>query len=199
MTVLINCYLLILTRIVLNSNLGYLFLTPFYIYLSEVQIRSEEMHRIAEFGVAAHFDYKMPTQSDKLSAKTLLQGSTMRALPSSTTIEQEKPPRAKKKSRIASYIEALSTSRQTIVQNHLFIFLSSSTNALDGRIVSIDPSISNVADVLRKYSGEDDIISDVAADTLVIYQNGVRTSLDAKLCNGDVLTLPSTILDKLIV
>lgn len=99
------------------------------------------------------------------------------------------PDIASTKSKIQSYIEALSTSRESLVKNNVFIFISSSESALDGRIVSIDPSASYVSDVLRQYG------CDIETSTMNIYRNGVRATCDDQLSNGDVLTLPSSIIN----
>merc|ERR1739845_262955 len=101
--------------------------------------------------------------------------------------------RISKKGRIQSHIEALTTSREVIVQNNIFVFLSSTKNALDGRIVSIDPSACNVVHVLQKYSDtiDEQILYGILEGSLGLFKNGVSTSLDARVCNGDVLTLPS--------
>ena len=109
------------------------------------------------------------------------------------------PTREPQKGRIASYIDALTSSRETIVQNNLFFFISS-TKSLDGKIVSIDPSSSNVADVLKKYGANINgrVIDDISGGTLEMYRNGVIISMDEELCNGDVLTLPHFIIDCLI-
>ena len=103
-----------------------------------------------------------------------------------------------KKGRVASYIEALATSREAIVQNNVFVFLSSTESALDGTIISVNSS-AKVSDVLKQYvklDRDDDDSLDL--DEVVIYQNGVRLkTLEKELSNGDVLTVTSGILDNI--
>jgi hypothetical protein len=167
------------------------------------------MHRIAEFGVAAHWDYKLQSKSTiSLPDEHLSNGNTaMIARRSDIQPVEEKVDNAKvieipssepQRGRIASYIDALTSSRETIVQNNLFFFISSTKSALDGKIVSIDPSASTVADVLKKYGAKmyERLIDDVSAVNLGIFRNGVTIiSLEEELRNGDVLTLPPFIID----
>ena len=106
----------------------------------------------------------------------------------------EHVPGVKSKDRIASYIDALATSRESLVKNNIFIFISSSKSALDGRIVSIDPNSSLVIDVLKQY-GSGSVTDIIKSGSIQMYRNGVRIFLDEELVNGDVLTLPPQIID----
>ena len=107
------------------------------------------------------------------------------------TVTMSCPSREVNKSRISSYIDALTSSREKIIQNNLFIFISSTNSALDGRIVSINPIESSVADVLKKFGVRDCSVG----SNPEMYINGVSVSLNKKLCNGDVLTLPHIMID----
>ncbi len=168
------------------------------------QIRSEEMNRVAEFGVAAHWDYKL---QNKVVGSLPEASHPSGISPELPLLLELKPERqviitesssTTQKSRIASYIDALTASREKIVKNNLFVFLSSTERALDGSIVSIDPSATQVAEVLKMFGAniDENMLDEISNGALTLYRNGARTSLDEELYNGDVLTLPHILLDK---
>ncbi|EJK45244.1 hypothetical protein THAOC_36147 [Thalassiosira oceanica] len=167
----------------------------------EVQVRSEEMHKVAEYGEAAHWDYKTQTKASRSLPEAnsgslpALSQSSMTDLfqDAQNTTSLGREGKARKKSRIASYIDSLASSRDVIVENNLFIFVSTTDSALDGKIVSVDPGLSSITDLL------DSLGVDLGEDDLHIYKNGIRVmTLDDKLCNGDVVTIPKEYKDKII-
>lgn len=163
-------------------------------------------------GVAAHWDYKL---QNKMTTALPASSTKPLALPPSRDVETNEntarahaetavkeniikhAPDISSKGRIASYIDALVASRERLVKNNVFIFLSSSKSALDGRIVSLNPSSNLVVDVLHQYASdiENSIIKDIECGAIEMYCNGSRISLGEELSNGDVLTLPSAVMD----
>ena len=163
-------------------------------------------------GVAAHWDYKLqnkmtkalPDASSSLKPLALPPSRDIKSNTAQTHAETsmnehfiKHSPGTSSKGRIASYIDALVASRKRLVENNVFIFLSSSKSALDGRIVSLNPSSNLVADVLYQYANDinSSIIDDIECGAIEMYCNGSRISLGEELSNGDVLTLPSAMMD----
>jgi len=60
--------------------------------------------------------------------------------------------------------------------------------------VSVDPSKSTVRDVLSKYGS-----LGIEESDFEVYQNGIRTTLAGELSNGDVLTVPWSVIDDLFL
>ena len=152
-------------------------------------------------GEAAHWDYKTQTKASRSLPEA--SSRTLPALPQSSltdllqdtqnTTSLERGEKVQKKSRIASYIDSLASSRDVIVENNLFIFVSTTDSALDGKIVSVDPGLSCIIDLLESLGvdfGEDDLHR--------VYKNGIHVAKDDITCNGDVLTIPKKYIDKII-
>jgi ppGpp synthetase/RelA/SpoT-type nucleotidyltranferase len=134
----------------------------------EVQVRSEEMHRIAEYGVAAHWDYKLGSKNFSALPASSQQNS------SDDAVEN-------------AYIDALVTARRTLVGSTVYVFLAGSSAALEeGKLLSL-PVGAKVSDVLTELS-KDLTISSTCSD-LQVWRNGQLARLDEYLGNGDVVLL----------
>ena len=130
----------------------------------EVQVRSEEMHRVAEFGVAAHWDYKLGNKN--LSALT-------------ASSQRDSSDEAGEN----AYIDALVTARRTLVGSTVYVFLAGSSTALEeGKLLSL-PVGAKVSDILTELS-----ISSTCSG-LQVWRNGQLARLDEYLGNGDVVLL----------
>jgi hypothetical protein len=156
---------------------------------------------IDALGVAAHWDYKL----QRKSPSPLGEGSYEKPVTLPTSIDAElaieptpeldniiaEAPSVASKDRVGSYIDALTTSRQNMVENNVFIFISSTESALDGRILSLDPNANLCSDVLQQCGG----ITPKMLEQIELYRNGIRISLNDALTNGDVLTLTPEVID----
>lgn len=134
----------------------------------EVQIRSEEMHRIAEFGLAAHWTYKSkivlpPSTDSKIS------------IVSSATAN-------------SAYIEALEEQRANLSKTKCYVFTASSQSFEGGRLLTVDVG-STVLDVLNRLQSTDSFLR--VKEELQVYRNGGIAQLDDQVSNGDMLLLQS--------
>lgn len=175
----------------------------------EVQIRSEAMHINLEFRDASHWTYKGHQDVHAIAAGKSVGSEGIVVLPQASPIAlpQQKTPDLldaedkklglrKKKTTKSLYIDALTSARDDLLDNATFIFVSSTNNAFDGKIVSVLVG-SNVRDALgficERFDLQIDSNYKLEASNLKI--NGNLVELDEKINNGDILTIHGLSLD----
>jgi ppGpp synthetase/RelA/SpoT-type nucleotidyltranferase len=174
----------------------------------EVQVRSSEMHQVAEIGLACHWDYKATQKRNKNlqnqyevtisadadhSSDAYLRkvqqwhwmrhgGMTENAEPVVISDSRERADRIRARTdRLRPYLQAFSTTQSDLVRDHVFVFLTTSNS--EGSKVLALPSGACVLDALREVERTMDIPVSAA---LV---NGQTTSITKQLHNGDILKL----------
>jgi GTP pyrophosphokinase len=146
----------------------------------EVQVRSEEMHRIAEYGVAAHWDYKLGNKKIELLSpsftRSLLQLDSNQDDENDGTSDD-------------SYIDALVTARKDLVQQKVFVFFAGSS-AIDnvGQLLSL-PVGARVTDALVELNKQLAADLDVEIADGSVLRNGRVAKADEYVGNGDVLLI----------
>jgi len=176
----------------------------------EIQVRSAEMHQVADYGLAAHWDYKDHIQSltndretDKYTFK-LDQSSEayLRSVQewhwrnskddSGMGTSSYLPTRETEK-HFSPYLESFNAAKSSISRENVFIFVSSHSDSDAG--VSSDnilelPSGSCVLDALRELERRFGVHVDLRQKSpeSFVYNGSVET-VTTKLSNADILTI----------
>ena len=155
----------------------------------EVQVRSSRMHRIAEFGVAAHFDYKVGSKA----IAALPPASAVRHEESQVEIPALGVDVLVSGSEVAGnrvesdYISALQMARNELIKSNVYVFLPGTSTALEeGQLLSL-PAGSRVSDFLLELRRKHGV--KIEDSKFQVWLNGKVARLGDIVGNGDVLSL----------
>ena len=177
----------------------------------EIQVRSSEMHAVAEYGLASHWDYKLEKKAKSKPAVEVkiesdIDRSSLAYLrkvqqwhwqrvgrqqePPQSFFEQDNSvnaldntPLREPSKHLEPYIRALTAARSDLARDFVFVFLKQ--NTAETRVLAL-PSGSCVVDAIRhgeKYLGKS------LWKSHYYDLNGAAATVTRRLSNGDVLTV----------
>jgi (p)ppGpp synthase/HD superfamily hydrolase len=167
-------------------------------FFFEVQIRSEEMDRQAEFGVAAHSQYKLgssnpsqePSSSDStVSPSEIIDSSTLVISSNEEPINYNVSPVGDNDSSAPGpYIYALQIAQQNLVRSHVYVFLAagSSSSLEAGQILTLSAG-SKIMDVIDTLRQEKDFSFD--EQDVQVWCNGMLALSEENIKNGDMILI----------
>jgi ppGpp synthetase/RelA/SpoT-type nucleotidyltranferase len=172
----------------------------------EIQIRSSDMHQVAEFGLAAHWDYKAQGGQETASAQHYafkLDNCSEAYLRSvqewhweraqargawNTDSNSERTDRQRARDEhLAPYLDALMKDQSNLAREQVFIFMSCNDDEA-GQILEL-PAGACILDALRESERTFGFTSNRSIENGIIY-NGSQSSVTQQLSNGDIISIP---------
>lgn len=159
----------------------------------EVQVRSSEMHAQAEFGVSAHWDYKLAGQKEAssgalapraLAAASLHETAALWALADESVEDGtvDMPELSTSRVLTESYVDALMTAKDDILKKQIYVFIVGGPEAQDqGELISV-PVDSSVGDAIEDIEG-------MLSAKVQVWRNGRPADTTDRLENGDVMMI----------
>lgn len=167
-------------------------------FFFEVQIRSEEMDRLAEFGVAAHSMYKADSNypHQNLLSSEPAESSSMIIDSSSLVVSPTEQPMHDSLlnagdndcASSGSYICALEKTRQNLVRSHVYVFLAAgtsvSTETFQLLTLSAGSTLMDVVDNFRRLKD-----FPFNEQEVQVWCNGKIALFEENITNGDMIVI----------